>query len=273
MPDDYSLELRNWVRDGRGDRWLSELARSVGDRPGASLGVVWPLSQAMRYLSLPEDQRQAERRILRERLGLGAEDPSVSSRRIGHLGLDRMLDHAERLLAMPQGERLLEELILIQKLQQEAQDEIRELGLLFAHDLNPLHVWMAYALADMYSLDMPNWVGVYLRGFANALLEILLIDAREGGSVGRQAELIGKLLGFGTGGPGTSVLQSAAGQRRDRKIFNEVSCLMEAGEKKYRAYEIVAHQRGVGSSTVQKAYNRHLRRTQERDGNQTFQET
>ena len=183
MPDDYAAEMRNWVCNGRGDRWLSMLARSVGDRPGASLGVVRPLRWAMRYLSLPEDQRQAERRILRERIGLGAEEPSASSRRIGHRGFDRMLDHAERLLALPQGERQLEELILIQTLQQEAQDEIRELGLLFAHDLNPLHVWMAYALADMFSLDMPNWVGVYLRGFANALLEILLIEGRCGATI------------------------------------------------------------------------------------------
>ena len=97
-----------------------------------------------------------------------------------------------------------------------------ELAIDFERDGNPVDAWQAFAVANRYRIDPPEWVEDFLTDVANRISEIR--DEVAGGRpVKREAERVGKALGFGKDGPGHSGwFKHATMLERDRTIYFEI---------------------------------------------------
>jgi hypothetical protein len=72
----------------------------------------------------------------------------------------------------------------------------------------------------------------------------------------REAERVGRALGFGRSKGKTGFFEEAYVALTDETLSKAVQSRIAAGEKAYRAYEIVAKEYGFDSSTVRRAFVR-----------------
>ena len=104
-------------------------------------------------------------------------------------------------------------------------------------------------------MNPPDWVMAY---FADAADRVMAIrdEIGEGKRIGREAERVGKALGFGMSGRGsTSLFARSFKLQRDREIFWSVSAKVEGGTKLDFAYDEVMREMGLGSrAMVVRAY-------------------
>lgn len=151
---------------------------------------------------------------------------------------------------------------------------IREFKNNYAGEGNPVYVWEAIDFAYRNKRKMPRWVMSYLGAAAKEILSFCEA-ARTGETTSKQAERVGKALGFGVKGPGRSDwFQQAALREADEEMFFTVQrvtdpvieekqdgkCVFVINQKLDIAYDIVAAERGVDRSTVARACARVLRR-------------
>jgi hypothetical protein len=133
---------------------------------------------------------------------------------------------------------------------------LRQLEIDFGRYGNPVYAYEAFAIALRSGMDMPDWVQRHMLQVAECILGIR--DAIAGGRPSkREAERVGKVLGFGKDGPGQGGwFKQAAMLQRDRTIFVEVEKRLEAGMKLDFAYDEVAKMLGVSRSTIVRSYQR-----------------
>lgn len=166
----------------------------------------------------------------------------------------------QQLDAMPEEERSLAKEKIRERARRSAQVLVNELENFYRYDGNPIHALRAIGTADLFGLPTPSWAMDYIVRSAARVVEMMVFEAYEGLPLDRQAERVGKAFGFGTGGSGRSgTFQKAAWLYGDWEIYLRVTSLCKAGEKKYRAWEIVADERGVDRSTIRRACERYLR--------------
>jgi len=125
----------------------------------------------------------------------------------------------------------------------------------YDRDANPVHAWEAVASASRVGIAPPDWAFRVAVAAADSIVEIR-DNAAAGTPVNREAECVGKALGFGADSPGRSKgpLMQAALQKRDRSIQSKVDRERSAGTKLDFAYLKVAETMGISSSTVRRAY-------------------
>jgi hypothetical protein len=139
---------------------------------------------------------------------------------------------------------------------------LRDLKADYKYKKNPVHVWEAIAVSRGYSIRLPKWV---LENLEQVAVDIM--DPEEGDQPSdpprrkkkeSEAERIGKIAGFSTGGPGqTGMFKQAAMWKRDQNIYHDMLDEMEAGTKEYEAYAPVAARHGLKSpSAVKKIFDR-----------------
>jgi hypothetical protein len=139
--------------------------------------------------------------------------------------------------------------------QYSAEWELRELEAHFARDRNPVHVWEALKFTHRHGIKRPDWVENYLADAADRILKIR--DESAGCKpVGREAERVGKALGFVHGPGETGCFELATNLKRDRVAYATVVRKLEARIKSEFAYEEVATLMNTSSSTVGRAYRR-----------------
>jgi len=73
--------------------------------------------------------------------------------------------------------------------------ELCDLEAHFARDGNPFHAWKALKFAHRHGFERPDWVETYLVDGADHIVKIR-DEAIGGKPVGREAERVGKALGF-----------------------------------------------------------------------------
>jgi hypothetical protein len=132
----------------------------------------------------------------------------------------------------------------------------------FRRDGNPVHVLQAVAIAGIDDTAFPDWVREFLVDSAERILELREAVVR-GKRVDREADSVGKALGFGTGGPGSGGwFKRSTMLARDREIHSRVRQWIERARGQYpdrepkltSAYYEVAGELHVDPSTVQRAY-------------------
>lgn len=134
--------------------------------------------------------------------------------------------------------------------------ELIELEEDFKREGNPVFIWQAIAIARRYGIELPEWVLEYLAASADSLLDIRE-EVADGKRAGKEAERVGKVLGFGTDGPGQGGwFKHATILERDRNVFFEIGDRLGAGMKLDFAYDEVARALGTSRSTVVRAYLR-----------------
>lgn len=143
---------------------------------------------------------------------------------------------------------------------------------------NPLDVWEAIDWAYRAEIKLPSWVMSYLGAAAREIVEVR--EAAETGQfLPKQAERVGRALGFGVKGRGrSSCFGELALREEDERIYFDVMKITEpiikkaangkhrfhAGVKLDFAYDIVAREWGVNRSTVVRACARVLERWRKR---------
>jgi hypothetical protein len=141
---------------------------------------------------------------------------------------------------------------------------LRELEADFSRDGNPVHAWEALAVARRHEIDPPEWVEDFLTDVADRILDIR-DEVASGKPINREAERVGKALGFGTDGSGQGGwFRHATLLERDRTIYFEMIDWLEKEQARHphrrpkltAAYREVAMAIGVDASTVQRAYVR-----------------
>src|SRR4051812_10111786 len=96
---------------------------------------------------------------------------------------------------------------------------LRQLEIRYGHDRNPLHALEAVWIALGAGIDLPDWAHDYLACALARILEIRDEVARDR-KVKREADCVGKALGFGTRGPGPSGwFKRSTMLERDYKIY------------------------------------------------------
>jgi hypothetical protein len=101
----------------------------------------------------------------------------------------------------------------IEELRHRGEAVLAELRLTFDRTQNPVFVWQALRLATGLGINIPYWVLDYLAAAAGALAS-LYAKAKAKKALGREAELVGKALGFGTRGRGRTGMFEAAARLR-----------------------------------------------------------
>lgn len=152
----------------------------------------------------------------------------------------------------------------VERVQAYGESAQRELEADFGRDGNPVHAWGALAVARRYGIDLPEWVKDYLADVADRILEIRT-EVADGKPLRREAERVGKVLGFGKDRPGGGGrFKRSTILERDRTVYFEVIDWLEEEKARHpdqrakltSAYREVAMAIGVDSSTVQRAYAR-----------------
>ena len=144
----------------------------------------------------------------------------------------------------------------VERMQWNARDMLRELEADFNRDRNPVHVFEALALALRHEISMPEWVKKYLGDTADLILNIRK-EVAAGKPVFREAERVGKALGFGTEGPGRSGwFKQATMLERDRAIYCGVVDELGLGNQLDHAYDNLSKFQKVSRSTIVRAYLR-----------------
>ncbi|BCH01804.1 hypothetical protein MesoLj131b_38030 [Mesorhizobium sp. 131-2-5] len=122
----------------------------------------------------------------------------------------------------------------------------------FEDDPNPIIPWQALRVAVDGSIDVPNWVIMYFHTRGKRLNDLLARGEHRGK---REAEAVGKILGFGAMGKGgTSVARQTL--NKDRDLILAVHVLGETALIGSRTSAIlaVAERFGVSSDTVERAF-------------------
>lgn len=145
-----------------------------------------------------------------------------------------------------------------------AEGELCDLEAHFIRSCNPVHVWEAFKLARRHGMKRPDWVEIYFTDVAERILEIR-DEATGGKPVGREAERVGKALGFVHGPGATGWFELAANLRRDRVAYAEVRRRVAARTKPEFAYEEVAKLMNISASTTGRSYRRFAKLRNELD--------
>jgi hypothetical protein len=120
----------------------------------------------------------------------------------------------------------------------------------FKRDKNPVFAWVGIGLCFELNLDFPEWILAYLKSSAAALLR----DNKS--TSAREADRMGRALGFGRTKGQTGSHEAAYKALSDEILHKAVRTQLAAGEKNWRAYEIVAKEYGFSDSTVMRALGR-----------------
>jgi hypothetical protein len=154
--------------------------------------------------------------------------------------------------------------INVERVRAYGKSALRELEADFGRDGNPLHAWQARLVARRCEIDSPDWVEDFIDDMADRLMGIR-DEVAAGNAVNREAERVGKELGFGTDGPGHGGwFKHATLLERDRTIYFEMIEWLEQEQARHPhrrpkltvAYWEIAKAMGVDASTVQRAYTR-----------------
>jgi hypothetical protein len=139
-----------------------------------------------------------------------------------------------------------------------------ELEAEIGRDPNPLHAWDAAAVARQFGLERPGWVDDLLIEDNLDHIQELREESRAGKPIPREAEAVGKALGFGVKGPGRGGWFSRANLGdRDRRVYIEVSRALETEKKLDFAYDVAATKLKASRSAIVRAYLRVKRQTGE----------
>jgi hypothetical protein len=138
----------------------------------------------------------------------------------------------------------------------------------YTRERNPVLAWDAFSTCRHYGFQLPPWLLDYLAESADRILEISDAVA-SGRPVNREAEAVGKALGFGLTGRGAGKLFKTAGiLRRDRELSAamEEFLAQEQAHKpnaKLKLRDIskdVGKAEGTSGATVERALKRISRR-------------
>lgn len=145
-----------------------------------------------------------------------------------------------------------------------------ELEASFEQDGNS--IYLVQATRDVLSsqLPMPKWVRDHLLASMEQILNV--VENARNKPAGKQAEMVGRALGFGAKGRGGRVRQAVLTER-DERMFSDVARITRPlvrisgrelhytrGHKLDTAYNIVAADWGVSRSVTIRACGRFLRR-------------
>jgi hypothetical protein len=124
----------------------------------------------------------------------------------------------------------------------------------FEQTRDPLAPWRVITWAAANDFPLPEWVIQYLRGAAQKLNDVV-VQAAKTGSVKREAEAIGKALGFGHQRAGqTSLTKTTALRDRDFKIAMRVAEQIENNVKPDAAIIDVAKSLGITEAMTNRAF-------------------
>jgi hypothetical protein len=125
---------------------------------------------------------------------------------------------------------------------------------MFEQTGDPLAPWQMITWAAVNDYSLPEWVIQYFRGAARKLNDVVM-QAAKTGSVKREAEAVGKALGFGHKAAGqTTLTKEAALRDRDLKIAVLVAKQIENNVKPDAAIFDVAKSLGIKESKVARAF-------------------
>ena len=141
----------------------------------------------------------------------------------------------------------------------EVRTKLRQLETDYNREDSAVYVWEALDLAERNGINRPGWVEDYLVRAAARLMQILN-DVAAGKGIGRQADEVGRALGFGPGGG--CRFKKAARLERDRIIYHSVEKKVGAGIKLDAARFEVAKDMDLSSATIERSH----KRIAERDG-------
>ena len=145
---------------------------------------------------------------------------------------------------------------IVERMKAYGRSALQELEADFARDGNPVHAWGAFVIARTYENDTPEWVLNFVYDVARGILDICG-EVSQGKPAIREAERVGKVLGFGTDGRGRGGwFKRATMLHRDRTIYFKVGSKLKAGMKRNFAYDDVAKTLNVSRSTIVRAYLR-----------------
>ena len=144
----------------------------------------------------------------------------------------------------------------VQKVRSYGRSVLNDLEDDFRREGNPVHAWEALKLVRSYGLRPPLWVRDYLARGADGIMGIR--DAVSSGqSAGREADRVGKALGFATDGTGRGGRFShAVTLERNRRIYRKVKEKLAVERKLDRAYDKAAEELGMSRSMVVRGYSR-----------------
>jgi hypothetical protein len=119
----------------------------------------------------------------------------------------------------------------------------------FERTPNPMLPWSALRWARDGGLDVPGWIIDHLYDKAVVLSKIIVDD------VGKEAEEVGKALGFGAGGKGATTAGAELRQHwRDWETAVRIADLMMQGVAKESAVEEAAKTLSVSPATAYRAH-------------------
>jgi hypothetical protein len=126
----------------------------------------------------------------------------------------------------------------------------------FEQTHDPLAPWRMITWAAVNDYPLPEWVIQYLRGAARNLNDVV-VQAAKSGSVKREAEAVGKALGFGHKRAGqTTPTKEAALRDRDFNIAMRVAEQVDNNVKPYAAIFDVAKSLGITEFIVARAFKK-----------------
>ncbi len=128
-------------------------------------------------------------------------------------------------------------------------DLIGELEVEFRESKNPLLAWEGFRLSMAVDQATPGWILDYLGDCALRLSDILE-EVERGKPTGKEAERVGRSLGFAAKPGRGSWFSKLASIRRDRRIYKAMSDEFARGTKSYIARGEVAQSMGLSPSTV-----------------------
>lgn len=144
----------------------------------------------------------------------------------------------------------------VERFQRYGASLLAELAVDFEREGNPVHAWEAVAVAARSGIERPDWVENFIDEQAARIMEIRE-QVSEGHPVGREADRVGKALGFAIDGPGQGGrFKQATMLQRDRTIYFEIRDKLDSDVKLDAAYSEVATAFGVSRSLVVRAYLR-----------------
>ena len=126
----------------------------------------------------------------------------------------------------------------------------------FEQTFDPLAPWRAITWAAANDFPLPGWVIQHLCAVAQKINDVVKQSANAG-SVKREAEAVGKALGFGSNRPGeTSATKKAALRDRDFNIAMRVAEQIENGVNPDAAIFDVAKNLGITESMAIRAFDK-----------------
>jgi hypothetical protein len=126
---------------------------------------------------------------------------------------------------------------------------------------NPIHVWDGIWLTQRLGAEYPGWIKEYLNTSAFKL-RVEYLKYKDTGKIGREAELVGRLLGFenakadGERRGTVSRFEERSALETDLAIYLDYQAARAAKEKPYFASDKVAKKNGISPATVKRACDR-----------------